>query len=105
MDIAYPAYVPAPRRLFSREQALADVGIDALKTLIFSTAVNQVFHQPAATAENMLTQESARWVFRAYLARAIAEQVNHSGRDEAYLAGAFPRSRQICPGSKFSTER
>ncbi len=89
LDIAYPAYVPAPRRLFSLEQALADVGIDALKTLVFSTAVNQVFHQPAATAENMLTQESARWVFRAYLARAIAEQVNHSGRDEAYLAGLF----------------
>ena len=89
LDIAYPAYVRAPRRLFSLEQALADVGIDALKTLVFSTAVNQVFHQPAATAENMLTQESARWVFRAYLARAIAEQVNHSGRDEAYLAGLF----------------
>ena len=89
LDIAYPAYVRAPRRLFSLEQALADVGIDALKTLVFSTAVNQVFHQPAETAENMLTQESARWVFRAYLARAIAEQVNHSGRDEAYLAGLF----------------
>lgn len=89
LDIAYPAYVRAPRRLFSLEQALADVGVDALKTLVFSTAVNQVFHQPAATAENMLSQESARWVFRAYLARAIAEQVNHSGRDEAYLAGLF----------------
>ena len=63
LDIAYPAYVRAPRRLVSLQQALADVGVDALKTLVFSTAVNQVFHQPAETAENMLTQESATGFF------------------------------------------
>jgi signal transduction histidine kinase/HD-like signal output (HDOD) protein len=89
LDIAYPAYVPAPRRLFSLDQALADVGIDALKTLVFSTSVNQVFHQPAETAESLLAQDSSRWVFRAYLARAIAEQVGHAAHDEAYLAGLF----------------
>lgn len=89
LDIAYPAYARLPRRLLSLEQALADVGLDALKTLVFSTAVNQVFHQPAEAAENLLAQDSSRWIFRAYLARAIAEQVGHSSRDEAYLTGLF----------------
>ena len=103
LDIAYPAYVRAPRRLFSLEQALADVGIDALKTLVFSTAVNQVFHQPAEAAENLLTQDSARWIFRAYLARAIAEQVEHSGRDEAYLAGLFYDLGKFALAANFPT--
>ncbi len=89
LDIAYPAYARAPRRLLSLEQALADVGFDALRTLVFSAAVNQVFHQPSEAAETLLSQDSPRWIFRAYLARAIAERVGHSGRDEAYLAGLF----------------
>ncbi len=89
LDIAYPSYVRAPRRLLSLEQALADVGFDALKTLVFNAAVNQVFHQPAEAAETMLTQDSSRWIYRAYLARDIAAHVGHSGRDEAYLAGLF----------------
>ncbi len=89
LDIAYPAYARAPRRLLSLEQALADVGFDALKTLVFSTAVNQVFHQPSEAAENLLAQDASRWIFRAYLARTIADQVGHTARDEAYLAGLF----------------
>ena len=89
LDIAYPAYARAPRRLLSLEQALADVGFDALRTLVFSTAVNQVFHQPAEAAETLLVQDSPRWIFRAYLARVIAEHVGHTSRDEAYLAGLF----------------
>lgn len=89
LDVAYPTYARAPRRLLSLEQALADVGFDALRTLVFSAAVNQVFHQPSEAAEALLIQDSPRWIFRAYLARAIAEHVGHSGRDEAYLAGLF----------------
>ncbi|MEO6024571.1 MAG: HDOD domain-containing protein, partial [Burkholderiales bacterium] len=52
LDVAYPAYAHSPRRLLSIEQVLAEVGFDALKTLVFSTAVNQVFHQPSEAAEN-----------------------------------------------------
>lgn len=89
LDIAYPGFASTPRRLLSLEQALADVGLDALKTLVFSTAVNQVFHQPAETAEKLLYQDSPRWIFRAYVARTLAEQVGHVNKDEAYLAGLF----------------
>lgn len=89
LDIAYPAFAKTPRRLLSLEQALADVGLDALKTLVFSTAVNQVFHQPAEMAENLLSQDSPRWILRAYVARALAEHLGHMNKDEAYLAGLF----------------
>ena len=89
LDVAYPTYALSPRRLLSIEQVLADVGFDALKTLVFSTAVNQVFHQPSEAAENILTQDSGRWIFRAYLAQQIAEKIGFIARDEAYLAGLF----------------
>jgi signal transduction histidine kinase/HD-like signal output (HDOD) protein len=103
LDLAYPAYARAPRRLLSLEQALADVGLDALRTLVFSAAVNQVFHQPAETAETLLTQESPRWIFRAYLARAIAEHVGHTSRDEAYLAGLFYDLGKFALAANFPT--
>ena len=89
LDIAYPAFAKTPRRLLSLEQALADVGLDALKTLVFSTAVNQVFHQPSEMAENLLSQDSPRWILRAYVGRALAEHLGHVNKDEAYLAGLF----------------
>jgi signal transduction histidine kinase/HD-like signal output (HDOD) protein len=87
LDVTYPAYSIAPRRLLSLEQVLADLGVDALKTMVFSTAVNQVFHHPSAPAENLLAQESGRWIYRAYLARGIAEHIGYTSPDEAYLTG------------------
>ena len=103
LDLAYPAYARAPRRLLSLEQVLADVGFDALKTLVFSAAVNQVFHQPVEAAENLLSQDSGRWIYRAYLARAIADQVGHSSRDEAYLAGLFYDLGKFALAANFPT--
>ena len=103
LDIAYPAYVRAARRLHSLEQALADVGLDALKTLVFSAAVNQVFHQPSEAAEKLLSQDSNRWIFRAHLARAIAEHVGHASRDEAYLTGLFYDLGKFALATNFPT--
>jgi HD-like signal output (HDOD) protein len=103
LDIAYPAYARMPRRLLSLEQALADVGLDALKTLVFSTAVNQVFHQPSEAAENLLGQESGRWILRAYIARTLAEHVGHVNKDEAYLAGLFYDLGRFALAANFPT--
>jgi signal transduction histidine kinase/HD-like signal output (HDOD) protein len=103
LDIAYPAYSHTPRRLLSLEQALADVGLDALKTLVFCTAVNQIFHQPAKAAENLLSQDSPLWIARAYFARTLAEQVGHVNKDEAYLAGLFYDLGKFALAANFPT--
>jgi signal transduction histidine kinase/HD-like signal output (HDOD) protein len=87
LDLAYPAYSNNPRRLLSLEQVLADVGIDALKTLAFSTAVNQVFHRPGEAAQGLLLRSWWRWVRTAHLARLIAQRGEYSAPDEAYLGG------------------
>lgn len=103
VDIAYPAFVKTPRRLLSLEQVLADVGLDALKTLVFSTAVNQVFHQPAETAENLLSQDAPRWILRAYIGRALAEHLGQVNKDEAYLAGLFYDLGKFALAANFPT--
>ncbi len=103
LDIAYPAYSHTPRRLLSLEQALADVGLDALKTLVLCTAVNQIFHQPAKAAENLLSQDSPLWIARAYFARTLAEQVGHVNKDEAYLTGLFYDLGKFALAANFPT--
>jgi signal transduction histidine kinase len=86
LDLAYPSYSD-PRRISSLEHVVTEVSIDTLKTLVFTSAVNQVFHRAGEPSQAILS--SAWWhsIRSAQLAEIIAQRIRYAEPEEAYLSG------------------
>lgn len=101
LELAYPSFSVNPRRFVSLEHTLTEVGIDTLKTMVYSAAVNQVFHRAGEPSQTILIESWRRWVHVGYLARAIAEKSHYASPEEAYLAGLLHQTGKLALAAGF----
>jgi signal transduction histidine kinase/HD-like signal output (HDOD) protein len=86
LDVA-AAHMPSARRVTRIADLIDEVGIDALRTLAMSVAVNLVFAQGTATpvAEQLALRRQS--LERAFIARHLAARIGYPAPDEAFLSG------------------
>jgi signal transduction histidine kinase/HD-like signal output (HDOD) protein len=86
LDVA-AAHMPSARRVTRIADLIDEVGVDALRTLAMSVAVNLVFAQGAMmpVAEQLALRRKS--LERAFIARHLAARIGYPAADEAFLCG------------------
>jgi signal transduction histidine kinase/HD-like signal output (HDOD) protein len=86
LDVA-AAHMPAARRVTRIADLIDEVGVDALRTLAMSAAVNLVFAQSGAMPVSEQLALRRKSMERAFIARHLAARIGYPAGDEAYLCG------------------
>lgn len=99
------AHMPSARRITRIADLIDEVGVDALRTLAMSAAVNLVFaHEATIPVAEQLTLRR-KSLERAYIARHLAARIGYPAGDEAFLSGLLQGLGELALASQLPEYR